>query len=304
MNRKQKMKALEGGGVVVMVVLVGLGLTLTARGAHHLIQQLPPCGATCSAKSKLAADSPSSGVATPDMTPGASGQLAFDNVTSLKLEIANGDVTIKPSADARASLDWTVKAGNGANAAAADTLQVSAELSGGKLVIHDDYSGGKHLQRPGVSLTVNLPASAVIDAALGNGDLRIDSNAKLAASLGNGTLTLAGHCPAAEASVGNGTLKTDWLIGGGEYDLSVGNGSIELGVEDGSSYKFDATTGMGAIDLNGMPGQLSKTLTSQSANGTLGAGEGNLSLSVGLGDIRFNGAGARAQGASTAPLGA
>jgi hypothetical protein len=298
MNRKQKMKALEGGGVVVMVLLVGLGLTLTARGAHHLIQQLPQCGAACNAKSKLAAASPASGVVTGNLAPGPAGQLAFDNVTALDLEIGNGDVTIKPTTDARASLDWTVKPSQGANAAAADTLQILTELRGGRLVIHEKYQGAKGLQRPSVNLMLSLPASASIEAALGNGDLHIDSNAKLTASLGNGTLVLAGNCPAAEASVGNGKLQTDWLLGGGAYDLSVGNGAIELGMQDGSSFKFDATTGMGGIDLNGLPGQLSKTFTSQSATGTLGSGEGSLSLSVGVGDISFKGAVAVAQDAA------
>lgn len=83
----------------------------------------------------------------------------------------------------------------------------------------------------------------------------------------------------------NGQIAGDVTIGvGGTIDLSVVNGAIDLGIPKTTSAEFTATVVNGYISLSGLTLKDSQS-NANSLKGTLGAGEGTISLEVTNGTI-------------------
>jgi hypothetical protein len=288
--------------------LTTLGLTLAAVGLAASCQHSQTTAGTAGAQAGGHAMSDNlipakvegeTGSAAGQAVPGVTGrQELAASAKALTVEISNGTVDIRAAAaDGQASASWEIVKAGGAPAAPANTLQLQVDQQAdGQLRIHDKYTGDKLASPPTVHLTITLPATVPVNASLGNGKLSIDSNAKLSAAVGNGTLLLAGSYPATDASVGNGDIKGEVQLGAGEHQLNVGNGAVELGLRPGSSFSFDADTGIGEVQLSGVPGKIERNMLSQTARGVLGTGDGKLEISIGNGSVKLRSAGAAANG--------
>ena len=280
--------------VLLSAVLLLAGCQPKADDAAAQVKAPPaPAGAQGSSSApdgRPAADAPAaeSGSPADKGAPAPENHVQIGAVTYLKLEIENGTVVIKPAAAGeQPSARWDILPSSEPHAAPASSLKVTVEELGGELTVADEYTGPQQAQRPQLVLRIFLPPMERIAASLGNGELTIDGSEEVDAELGNGTLTLSGHFAACEASLGNGELAADLLLTAGEHRLSCSSGLLEIRLRPGSDVAYTAEAGLGKITLGGVEGKVDKHTVSQSASGTLGAGRAQLSVSSGVGEIRF-----------------
>lgn len=224
--------------------------------------------------------------------PGANpiGRQQFGSLTELDLSIENGTVRIEQAAaGSQPTARWEITPSDSPHAAPADSLSVEAREENGVLRFEDRYHGPLTQDRPHIELTLSVPAGIPIDATLGNGKLSIAASGPLTTNLGNGDLHLSGSFTGCEAHLGNGTLSIAAQLTGGKQHFDVGNGNLMLKLLDGSSAKYRAVTGIGVINLGGLPGKVTQNMMNQTAEGTLDAGAAQIELTVGAGGIELSG---------------
>ncbi len=141
-----------------------------------------------------------------------------------------------------------------------------------------------------VDYEISVPDHFMIRITNGNGTVTVDgSEADVHVGNGNGDVVLEDVVGSAWVSVANGSVATRIAVPlGGEVIHSVGNGSIDLVVQPTISATLSAKVGNGTISLVGLDLDGS-TEGSHWLEGTLGAGDGVVDLSVGNGWIRVKG---------------
>jgi len=234
-----------------------------------------------------------------DPRPWAEEPFSFDvaptSQTSLRLQAISGEVQVT-GAPGATSISIT-----GVRRVQADTPEdATAHLAELKVIVDDSsatevlvqtvqpqFSAGRNYV---VNYTIVLPQNFAVNVASANGDIAVrslvgdctikNSNGRILADaiLGNANMALA-----------NGEIIASvTLPSGGQIDMQVVNGNIDLDIPQATSAEFVATVAIGTITLTNL--SLSpETVTPGSWSGTLGGGDGNISLGVAIGTIVVHG---------------
>jgi hypothetical protein len=223
--------------------------------------------------------------------PLANGNLEFDGVGRLTVDISNGtvlcrDTNLEPG-QVRAVWRFT-RNGESLNGDSAD-IEIRHDQDGGDLRVWDHSDRKWRNGSPEVDMRLQVHPEIQVTASLGNGDIELDVPRIAGARLGNGTLKLNGRLlEHASAEVGNGLITGEIEVPGGDHRLSVGNGEIRLFIAEGSSASLRASVGVGDIDVSGIKVRRDWNMLGGTVRGRAGGGDGALSLDLGTGSIRVD----------------
>lgn len=185
---------------------------------------------------------------------------------------AVGSETIEDAEERLADLE--VRITEGANTILVETIQP------------DNTEGRTYT----VDYEIILPESLESVVLQVNGTITIEGmRADLVAELVNGEIELEDIEGSVTASVVNGNIESDIILPvGGNLEQSVVNGQIELSIPDTTSAEFSATINNGDISFSGLTLE-NQSITSSTVTGTLGSGNGTISLQVVNGEIAVRG---------------
>lgn len=141
-----------------------------------------------------------------------------------------------------------------------------------------------------VDYVVRVPYGTPVRIDQANGEVRLrDLEAGVVVRSANGTVGLAGCRGDIDADLANGDITASLRPRPGEsIRLAVANGRIDLELATDASALFGATVGNGKVTVRGLP--LTDTEASnQAVAGTLGDGEGEITLTVANGEITVDG---------------
>lgn len=223
--------------------------------------------------------------------PLASGNLVFDGVGRLTLDISNGTVLCRDTnlAPGQVRAVWRFTRNGESLNGDSDNIEIRHEQDGSDLRIWDHSHRRWRNGSPEVDMRIQVHPEVQIDAGLGNGDIELDVPLIAGARLGNGTLKLNGRLlEHASAEVGNGLITGEVEVPGGDHRLSVGNGEIRLFLGEGSSADIRASVGVGSVDVSGIKVRRDWNLLGGTVRGSAGSGDGALTLDLGTGSIKLD----------------
>lgn len=154
-------------------------------------------------------------------------------------------------------------------------------------------------------LRIRSRHSEVVSKWLVDYTLKVPPGVGLSIDQGAGEVRIAGHQGSIEVNLGAGDLILEDVraprisldVGAGDVDavvleaqsieIDLGTGDLDLRLPPDASFRVDADVGVGDLTIAGFETMAlqKEGLISQSAEGTLGAGEGTLTLHVGVGDV-------------------
>lgn len=178
-------------------------------------------------------------------------------VTSVRLELDNGRVTVRGAADAT-----EVSVHRSVRHRGSRPEDPTFEVTGGVLVLR---GCGRNC---GVDYTVDLPAGLPVSGATSNGEIRLSGVGEVDVQTANGAITLDGAAGPVVVSTDNGRIDIT-LEEPQDVWAETSNGAISLTVP-GGTYQVSTHTGNGRVD-NPIPDDP--------------AGEHRLELSTGNGAI-------------------
>jgi hypothetical protein len=141
-----------------------------------------------------------------------------------------------------------------------------------------------------VDYTITLPSNFEVQVANVNGLITLDSiNNDVAVVNVNGQVTLIEIMGSASVNVVNGEIESEVTLPlDGIIDLNAVNGNINLDVPTNTSAEFSANVTNGSINISNLVLQ-NEVITPTSVTGTLGNGEGEISLDTVTGSINVSG---------------
>jgi hypothetical protein len=141
-----------------------------------------------------------------------------------------------------------------------------------------------------VIYTITLPKNWKIQLANVNGIVTIDSvGNNVNVNNVNGNVTLMEIVGSTLVNLVNGIIESEVTLPiNGTIDLSTVNGNINLAIPANTSAEFSARAAMGSISTSNLVFQ-NEVKTSTSLRGTLGNGQGTMSLDTGTGNITVSG---------------
>lgn len=239
---------------------------------------------------------PGDGVDNNDFVAEASFRYAFEVVdhARLRLEGINGDVSIAGLVES----DSIVV--SGVRQVGSESMEDAQEHLHDLEVIVEDLGTEVYarteqpLQTYGRSYTVNyvafLPRELGVVADNVNGPLAITSiHNSVTADNVNGSILLDDISGIATAALVNGTIDADVAMSlGGTIALGVINGGIDLDIPRSTSAEFSAQVTVGTITVSNLD-LYDVESTPTSLTGTLGTGEGTITLSTVNGNIHVTG---------------
>jgi len=130
-----------------------------------------------------------------------------------------------------------------------------------------------------VDYTITLPSNMEIQVNNVNGNITIDFNEKnVSVNNVNGNVTLANIFGSAWINLTNGTIDSEVTLPlNGTIDLNTVNGNIDITIPTSTSAEFSAAVNVGSINITGLALQ-NEVVTSKTLSGTLGNGQGIISL--------------------------
>lgn len=171
-----------------------------------------------------------------------------------------------------------------------DLLEVSVEENPDDFVISTEQpqvSGGRAYV---VNYTITLPDDFEVAIVNANGNITVIAvKEDVNITNSNGEIRLNGIEGSVAADISNGEIDAAVTLPlDGTLVMSVGNGEIGLSVPQNTSAEFSAEVGNGSITVVNLTLQ-NQVTTPRSVTGTLGAGQGTVSLAVGNGVITVTG---------------
>lgn len=216
------------------------------------------------------------------------------------LSAINGSVEVVGDAESDSVIILAERIVRGNNQHNADVglqnLQVEVGGNGGiyfvRTIQPNDNDGNDYE----VQYHISLPQRARIEVSQGNGDISISSfsdepmpSYTVEAETVNGNITLTDIQGSAIAALTNGSLTCATQYAELDtFDLIVVNGTINLQIPTEVSATFFAQVNVGTVSVNGL--NLSDAVvTPTSVTGTLGTGEGRITLRGTTGTITVSG---------------
>jgi hypothetical protein len=179
----------------------------------------------------------------------------FNNVKSIKLTTASGDIILKKGSGSAVKL--TIKY-------TYNESEFTPEISenGGRLTLKEELTRGNHSGNSTWSL--ELPDNVSLNISTGSGDMTISElNATVKTNSGSGDVEISNLKGNLDTNTGSGNITLEKVDG--EISLNVGSGDIRTSQSSGT-FSFNA--GSGNIRLDQLKGEFS--------------------INVGSGDIRAN----------------
>ncbi len=196
--------------------------------------------------------------------------------TALQLQGVSGtiEVTGTPGATSIAITGVKRVQANTLEDATAHLAQLDVEVSSSAnevlvQTVQPKFSAGRNYI---VNYTISLPQDFDCRILSVNGRIEADAiHGSVFLRLVNGQITASVTLPSA-----------------GEIDMSLVNGNIDLRIPQTTSAQFSATVAIGSISLTNLS-LSNETVTPNSRTGTLGGGDGTISLDAGNGTIAVRG---------------
>lgn len=215
-----------------------------------------------------------------DNRPWAEERFSFDvprgTQTTLRLQGVSGTIDVKGTPGATSIAITGVKRvqANTLDDATAHLteLKVAVTSSAAEVLVQTvqpKFSAGRNYV---VNYTISLPQDIDCSIMSVNGQILADAiHGSVLLALVNGQITASVTLPPA-----------------GEIDMSLANGNINLRIPQTTSAQFSATVAIGSISLTNLS-LFNETVTPNSRTGTLGSGDGTISLDAGNGTIAVKG---------------
>jgi DUF4097 and DUF4098 domain-containing protein YvlB len=196
--------------------------------------------------------------------------------TALQLQGVSGtiEVTGTPGATSIAITGVKRVQANTLEDATAHLAQLDVEVSSSAnevlvQTVQPKFSAGRNYI---VNYTISLPQDFDCRILSVNGRIEADAiHGSVFLRLVNGQITASVTLPSA-----------------GEIDMSLVNGNVDLRIPQTTSAQFSATVAIGSISLTNLS-LSNETVTPNSRTGTLGGGDGTISLDAGNGTIAVQG---------------
>ncbi len=212
----------------------------------------------------------------------------------LELDAKNGEITITGvSADDSVRVEGVreVRSNSIEDAEARlDDLEVVWRVVGDTVIIETEQPEDTEGRTYQVEYNITLPRNFEVVVVSANAAIAIGSiDNSVSVLVGNGVVDLDGVQGDVFIDVGNGeVLGTLTLPTDGTLQVQIGNGLIDLGIPTSTSAEFLATVGNGTISISNLTLQNQQS-TNTSLSGRLGAGDGEIRLTVGNGIITVTG---------------
>ncbi len=141
-----------------------------------------------------------------------------------------------------------------------------------------------------IDYTITLPTYFMIQLASANGNVTLDSiENDVTVNMANAKVILMNIHGSAVVAIANGTIESEVVLPlQGTIDLKSATGDIHLTIPVNTSATFSATTLFGSINVSSNLVFQNEIITSTSRSGTLGSGEGTISLGT-IGNINVSG---------------
>lgn len=220
--------------------------------------------------------------------------VAVENRTQLRLEAISGNVVINGISESDSVLIRGERIVGSESTEDAEEhlqeLQVSVEDLENEVFVKTVQPEETYGRSYVVHYDITLPRDFRVLAGNVNGTVRIDSiNNRLSVNNVNGQIMLDKIHGSVSVNLVNGLIQSEvTLPSDGAIDMSIVNGSIELSIPENTSAEFSATVTIGDISVSNLVLQNQES-TPNSLRGTLGAGQGTISLSTVNGNIRVTG---------------
>jgi len=171
-----------------------------------------------------------------------------------------------------------------------DDLQVSWEVIGDTVYIETEQPEDTQGRTYQVDYNITLPRDFEVVVESANATIDVASiDEAVYVEVGNGIVDLDDTRGDVSVDMGNGeVLGTLALPSGGTLEVNIGNGIIGIGIPTNTSAEFSANVGNGTISISNLNLQNQQS-TNTSLSGRLGAGDGDISLTVGNGTISVTG---------------
>jgi hypothetical protein len=169
-------------------------------------------------------------------------------------------------------------------------LQVNVQSLANEVVVETIHSQDPEGRNYVVEYTITLPKNLEVQVANANGTVTLDSiENDVTVNNANGEVIFIGIVGSARVNLANGTIESDVTLPlHGTIDLNMGNGHINLAIPANTSAGFSAIVSIGSISVSNLVLQ-NEVSTPTSRRGTLGNGQGTISLETGNGNIRVSG---------------
>lgn len=166
-------------------------------------------------------------------------------------------------------------------------LQVEVESDNGRIEAADVAGQFRFTSENGRIEASNITGN--MELGCGNGEIRtVNVKGNLKLDTRNGSITVRDPGGDVVARTNNGHLKLDSKTPlAGRYDLSTGNGQLQLFLPKNSDLKISAETRNGQINSSILSGSASEGRVTE-ASGVLGAGKGTAVLRTANGEIEIH----------------
>jgi len=213
-------------------------------------------------------------------------ELDFAGKDSLSLENSVGKIEIQGWTEPKVKLSAIKRAKTKADL---EKINIVIEQTGKTIKIRSEYL--KKNLRGAVDYVLKIPNGASLMIENGVGDMHITNfwGSSVELDLGVGELELAElHPEQLEIDLGVGEADLGKIAGKQiNVDVDIGTGSVKAQFPKYASLVIEAEVGMGDINLEGFSGVEYEGFISKSIRVVLGAGEGSLSIKVGVGSIKL-----------------
>jgi len=171
-----------------------------------------------------------------------------------------------------------------------DDLLVSWEVVGDTVYVETEQPENTEGRTYQVEYNITLPRNFEVVVESANATIDVASiNNSVYVEVGNGIVDLDDTQGDISIDIGNGeVLGTLTLPTDGALEVLIGNGIIDIGIPTSTSAEFSAGVGNGTISISNLMLQNQQS-TNTSLSGRLGAGDGDIRLTVGNGTITVTG---------------
>ena len=165
-------------------------------------------------------------------------------------------------------------------------IEVVIDVRAGEIGIQTEQPSSSSGRNYVVDYQVTMPSELLAQIENANGNITVESLENTArAQVANGNVVLDDISGDALAQTGNGNIVCRaTLPAAGQASLTTGNGNINLQIPTSTSAQFSAAVGNGIITVSNLSLQ-DQTITANLVTGRLGAGDGQVTLATGNGNI-------------------
>lgn len=165
-------------------------------------------------------------------------------------------------------------------------VEVVIDVRAGEIGVQTEQPSSSSGRNYVVDYQVTVPIDLLVQIENANGNISVESLENTArAQVANGNVILDDIVGDVLAQTGNGNIVcTATLPAAGQLSLTTGNGNINLQIPTNTSAQFSAAVGNGTITVSGLNLQ-DQTITPNLVTGRLGAGDGQISLATGNGNV-------------------